>query len=298
MSQAGTQFVAVLAMCIAWDTAAGGEFAKRAGALESCRWTDAQSLAVRPPGRVDARKPGTSCVLTRGTDEATREMGEFVRLTPGPDASGRRSDTLHFLSYQGASIVILYALPESVTGWTDEQKENYSLKQWWDHVQNPVWDTDKFYLNYVLHPYWGAAYFVRSRERGYGEQASFWYAAALSASYEFGVEALFENPSIQDLIVTPVGGWLVGRYFMTVRENILANAADVSELPFQQRAVLTLTDPLGAINRTVDGWFGLEQRFTIQPFVMTHGVHAPAGDGVLPRVETEQVYGLTFTYVW
>lgn len=246
-----------------------------------------KALADHAPGGAERLEPNATCTLTHSPDPFSR-----------PDQAGRRSDTLHFLSYQGVSVAILYALPESFTGWTDEQKESYSLSQWWENVQNPEWDTDDFFLNFVAHPYWGAAYFVRSRERGYGELDSFLYSAALSASYEFGAEALFENPSIQDLIVTPVGGWLVGRYFMTVRENILADYGDAGELPFGQRAVLALTDPLGGINRSVDRWFGLDQRFTIQPFVRTRDVRHPIQGGVTRSVETERVYGFTFTYVW
>ena len=43
-------------------------------------------------------------------------------------------------------------------------------------------------------------------QRGYDERTSFWYSAAMSAAFEFGVEALFEEPSLQDIIITPVGG--------------------------------------------------------------------------------------------
>lgn len=273
--------MAVLAACIVFDTASGGVSAEHAGALEGCRRAAGQTFTARSPGLVDGLEFDTACIAKLSRDHR-----------------GRRSDTLHFFSYQAVSVAILYALPESVTGWTDEQRENYSLSQWWENVQDPEWDTDDFFLNYVTHPYWGAAYFVRSRERGYGEYDSFWYSAALSASYEFGAEALFENPSIQDLIVTPVGGWLVGRYFMAVREDILAGTEAVSELPLQQRVVLTLTDPLGAINRTVDRWFGLDQRFTVQPFVLTRDVRHGVQDGVTRPADTERVYGLTFIYVW
>lgn len=295
MSHSGTKYVAVLAACIVCDAAARGLSEEPAGALESCRRADGQALGEHLPGVVNRLELATACIVTRGPDQLTPIPDQFSRI---PDRRGRRSDTLHFLAYQGVSIAILYTLPESVTGWTDEQKENYSLSQWWENVQDPEWDTDDFFLNYVTHPYWGAAYFVRSRERGYDEYDSFWYSAALSASYEFGAEALFENPSIQDLIVTPVGGWLVGRYFMAVREDILAGKGAVSELPLEQRLVLTLTDPLGAINRTVDGWFGLDQRFTVQPFVLTQDVRHAVRDGVTRPVETERVYGLTFTFVW
>lgn len=277
MSHTRAKCVALLAAWMACDTAAGATPLEHAGRPESCGRAGGKPVTGRPPGCVPRPEP----------DPAR-----------SPDARGRRSDTLHFFAYQGVSIAILYALPESVTGWTDEQKENYSLSRWWDNVQDPEWDTDDFFLNYVTHPYWGAAYFVRSRERGYGEYASFWYSAALSASYEFGAEALFENPSIQDLIVTPVGGWLVGRYFMAVREDILAGNAEVGELPLKQRVVLALTDPLGALNRTVDGWFGLEQRFMFRPFVVTRELPAAAGEGLAGPVETERVYGISFTYAW
>jgi hypothetical protein len=36
--------------------------------------------------------------------------------------------------------------------------------------------------------------------------------AFASAPYEFGVEALFERPSYQDLFVTPIGGALLGGF--------------------------------------------------------------------------------------
>jgi hypothetical protein len=215
-----------------------------------------------------------------------------------PDWRGRRSDTYHFLAYQFGAIAVLYALPESVSGWTDEQKENYSMSQWWDHVTHPRWDTDDFYINYILHPYWGGTYFVRSRERGFDDVESFWYAAALSTAYEFGAEAIFEQPSIQDLIATPVGGWFVGRYFMTLREDILAGHDAMTELPFRQRVVLFMTDPLGAINRTVDGWFGLGQSFNVQPYVKERPVGDRGAIGGPVPLQTERVYGVTFTYVW
>jgi Domain of unknown function (DUF3943) len=253
-----------------------------------------QPLAERDPAQ---RYLVDDCLVP---DSGTFPGGTIVDADcgtpPPPDQRGRRSDTAHFLAYQFAAIAILYALPESATGWTDERKENYSLKQWWENVQEPHMDSDDFFLNYVTHPYWGAAYFVRSRERGYGPMASFWYSATLSAIYEFGAEALFEEPSLQDLIATPVGGWLVGSYFMHVREGIYAGHADGSEMPFKHRFVLVVTDPLGAINRTVDDWFGLDERFNIHPMIYDRPVaQRLGGDG---SGSTERVYGIGFTVVW
>jgi hypothetical protein len=275
----GTTWIAVLAACILCQTAAHGQATSSAVDIDYRNWITRASLEDGPDAAADLE-------LRIGLTEAD-----------SADSRGRRSDTIHFLSYQFAAIGILYTLPEDVTGWTEEQKENYSLSTWWENVQDPTWDSDEFYLNYILHPYWGAAYFVRSRERGYGEYDSFLYAAALSAAYEFGAEALFEQPSIQDLIVTPIGGWFVGHYFMTVRDDILAGSEPGTDRPFGQDVVLALTDPLGALNRTVDGWFGMEQRFAIQPFMLTRDVPQRLQGGEIAS-ETEWVYGLAFTYTW
>lgn len=97
-----------------------------------------------------------------------------------------------------------------MTGWTDEQKSDYSLSDWWDNVGNPSCDSDDFYINYIVHPYRGATYYVRASERGYDRRGAFWYSVLLSTMFEFGVGALFEAPSIQDLIITPTVGSLVG----------------------------------------------------------------------------------------
>ncbi len=213
-----------------------------------------------------------------------------------PDKQGRRSDTYHFLAYQAVSITILYALPESVTGWTQEQKDEYSLSKWWYNVRHPQWDSDDFYINYILHPYWGATYYVRSRERGFDRRSSFWYSAGMSAAYEFGVEALFEEVSIQDLIVTPVGGWFVGEYFMDVRDRIEARHDGSSKMPFRDRFVLVMTDPLGELNHVVDGWFGIGNDLTIMPY--QHPSSLSFETGYASTESPGKVYGLTIEYRW
>ena len=116
-----------------------------------------------------------------------------------PDRDGLKRDTWYFLGYQVVAFGILYAMPESVTGWTDEQKSSYSFSDWWDNVTNPGCDSDDFFINYVTHPYWGAAYYVRASERGYDSRGAFWYSVLLSSLYEFGAEALFEAVSYTHL---------------------------------------------------------------------------------------------------
>lgn len=191
-----------------------------------------------------------------------------VRPPDKPDSadwSGIRKDTAYFLGYQFSIIGVLYVMPASISGWTDETKDDFSIQQYKDNVSQIVWDKDDWWLNYVLHPYWGGVYYVRAQQRGFGPMGSFLYAATLSSLYEFGAEAFFEEPSIQDLIVTPVAGYFVGKYFMEVRANIYQNSA--GELSATDKFILVMTDPMGAMNEMVEGWFGKNSEVSLRPMI-------------------------------
>lgn len=213
------------------------------------------------------------------------------------DRAGLRRDTWYFLSYHVTTIGILYAMPDSVSGWTSEQKEGYSMSIWWDNVTHPQIDSDDFYINYILHPYWGAAYFVRARERGYNDMDSFWYAVLLSSAYEFGVEALFEEPSIQDIIVTPVGGALVGMYFMNVRDNIREREIGLGRRTTKDKWLWVLTDPLGALNRQVDRLFGWETDLQARPYSYVRRRDPDMLFEPAPW-DDDRVYGIEFRLRW
>lgn len=206
------------------------------------------------------------------------------------DPAGLRRDTWYFFGYHVAAVGILYVMPESVTGWTDEQKSGYSMSVWRENATNPSFDTDKAYINYILHPYWGAAYYVRARERGYDSQGAFWYSVLLSTVFEFGVEALFEEPSIQDLIITPVVGSIVGHYFMGVRHNIRANSSARGHLTGGEKWGMVLTDPLGSLNRQVDKWIGREASLNVYPYFSVQTGYAQQG--------SDPVIGLSFILTW
>lgn len=180
----------------------------------------------------------------------------------GTDWNGIERDTWYFLGYQFATIGVLYVAPESVSGWSEEQKNDYSFTRWKDNVRNPRWDKDQWWINYLLHPYWGGTYYVRAQERGLDRRQSFLYSVLLSTLFEFGAEALFEAPSYQDLVVTPLGGYLVGRYlFAPIRERIHAQPGEPG---WGTKTVLFLTDPLGAANAKMDAVFGLKENVSLQ----------------------------------
>lgn len=179
------------------------------------------------------------------------------------DWPGLRKDTGYFLGYQFAAIGVLYVAPEGISGWSDEQKDDRDFDKWKENAGDPQWDDDSWWINYVLHPYWGGAYYIRARERGLDRGQSFLYSALLSTLFEFGAEALFEQPSYQDLVITPVAGYLVGHYlFEPLRERIRARPGAPD---WTDKTLLFLTDPLGVANVQVDRLFGVRADLSLQP---------------------------------
>lgn len=171
------------------------------------------------------------------------------------DWGGLARDTAFLLSYQIVGVAIIYSLPESVSKWSQSAKNNIGFDRWWDNVTHPGWDDDSWAVNYLGHSYFGATYYIRARERGFDRIDSFLYSAFASALYEFGVEALFERPSYQDLIVTPVGGALLGGFVFEPVRNWISRKP---ELKWYDHVVLIATDPIGALNYFAESLIGIK----------------------------------------
>ncbi len=179
-----------------------------------------------------------------------------------PDWRGVRRDTGYFLGYQVAILGVIYVLPASVSKW-DKSEAGNAFKRWRENVSNPVWDDDDWWINYVLHPYWGATYYVRGRERGLDKGQSFLFSVALSTLFEYTLEAIFEPVSLNDLIITPVAGSLLGEFvFAPLRARIRAKPG---ELDWTDKTLLALTDPLGVVSAWTDRTFGVVSDVSVRP---------------------------------
>jgi hypothetical protein len=173
------------------------------------------------------------------------------------DWAGIGRDTALLLGYETVLGVPLYLM----TDGADKAQPKAMMETWWDNVRHPHWDADPWVVNYVGHPYVGAAYYIRARERGFGRATSFLYAALLSTAFEYGVESLFEPPSYQDLIVTPVAGAAIGAFiFEPLRNRIKAKP----ERAWHDRVILMVTDPVGAINGVFEWLFGITPDLQLQ----------------------------------
>ncbi len=146
---------------------------------------------------------------------------------------------------------ILAILPESFTNWDKSELKEFH-KKWWDNVSSgPVMDEDDLFLNYITHPYFGGVYYIVARDSGYNQWNSFIYSFLMSTFYwEYGIEAVAEVPSLQDLIITPVGGWLYGEWAYRQKRSIVANDNLVLGSSALGSTALFLLDPVGML----DGW--------------------------------------------
>jgi hypothetical protein len=90
---------------------------------------------------------------------------------------------------------------------------SHNLKTGWE------WDTDRFGMNFFLHPYTGAGYFNSARANGYSflESVPFAFGGSLMWEY-FGENTL---PSINDLINTTVTGAFLGEITYKLSSDFL-----------------------------------------------------------------------------
>jgi hypothetical protein len=120
---------------------------------------------------------------------------------------------------RGASMILvsealmmgaLASLPQSVTKWKGDyiERAGNNLHRAWN--EPPVWDEDHWEINYIGHPYAGSLYYNTLRSQGASFTESLLFSAFISTSWEYFFEALAEQPSIQDLFVTPLAGALIG----------------------------------------------------------------------------------------
>lgn len=150
------------------------------------------------------------------TDEAHSRRRDFKF------ASFKRPEimkqTIRIALVLGVSLGGLYMLPESVTNW---DKSTFFDKYTDNITAGPRFDEDDWFLNYIGHPYVGAVYYRMAMDAGLSPRESFAYSAFVSTvMWEYGIEALAERPSIQDLVVTPVFGSILGELFIRWENGI------------------------------------------------------------------------------
>jgi len=130
--------------------------------------------------------------------------------------------SINVAGYNLAMGTYLVIAPENVSKWN--KKEKFRMKSISKHYKSsftaaPVIDNDLWVINYIGHPYQGGFYYNSLRSQNAGASASALFCLSQSLLWEYGWEAGMEQPSIQDIISTPIAGILVGElsHIATIR---------------------------------------------------------------------------------
>lgn len=169
----------------------------------------------------------------------------------GEDGARLRSQVASTFAYGLGMLTLLYALPEDSTGWTED---GCPFSRWKEHIKRaPEWDRNKWGWNYAGHAYIGGMYYQTARKSGYRQWDSFVYSVLMSTFFwEFGIEATAEVPSVQDLVYTPVAGWLVGEWMYQTEQKVRANNNQVLNSSILGGLTLILLDPIDSAGRGVN----------------------------------------------
>jgi hypothetical protein len=119
-----------------------------------------------------------------------------------------------------------------------------NLTQGWE------WDTDRFGINFIGHPYSGTLSFNAGRANGYNYYQSFCFAVGGSLMWEYFGE--ITRPSYNDIIYTPVNGAFLGEILYRFSSNILDDRTRGTERVFREIAA-GLIDPMRGFNRLIQG---------------------------------------------
>ncbi len=227
-------------------------------------WTIGQSIPAWSPGRMgvsqgardpqvmqpslDLKKPWVAPPFDPRTDPYLRAM--LPTPTPTPVKEGLHHKlwfvTLELFAVQTASILIFAAMPQDVSGFENPNVGNIFRFA----AEGPHFDNDRWGFNYIGHPLSGSEYYLIARNRGATWWQGFLYSFGWSAFWEYVTEGLYERASIQDLIVTPVGGTLLGELRYQVRRSLLNPRTGKADNLALQIVVIAL-DPVQAISEAI-----------------------------------------------
>ncbi|WP_028108095.1 DUF3943 domain-containing protein [Ferrimonas futtsuensis] len=174
----------------------------------------------------------------------------------GEDKARLWSQTKSLMAYGVGVAGVIALLPEDISNW--ETSDDRLLSKWWENVsEGPVWDRDVWHINYIGHPYFGGVYYQVARKSGYRQWDAFVYSFLMSTFYwEYGLEAFAEVPSIQDIVVTPVLGWVYGEWAFHKEQEIWANGGKVWGSEGWGSTALFFLDPVDSIGRGVNSLVG------------------------------------------
>ena len=120
----------------------------------------------------------------------------------------------------------------------------YNIQKGWE------WDTDRFGINFIGHPYSGTLSYNAGRSNGYNYWQSFGFSVGGSLMWEYFGENT--RPSYNDIIDTPVSGAFLGEILYRLSSNVLDDRSRGTQRFFRELCAGIL-NPVRRLNRLVQG---------------------------------------------
>lgn len=264
---------------------------------EECFEVAKRLTSVRDLCLQDEENPYVSVIKFNATDSEVNYRTEidFSNLSDKNQAVLKDTRNLGLMSV--GMMGLIFALPEDVSNWDrDEMKLDMLGNKWKENVKaGPVVDKDDWALNYIGHPYAGAAYYTMARHRGLNKMQSFGYSVFVSTfMWEYGIEAFAETPSVQDLIITPIIGSLLGEGFYQWDKKIRANDSKLLGSKVLGSTALVLMNPAGGLSD------GINSLLESQDFLVDSKTYFVMGNSPIKEslgpLEDDSYFGLEFEF--
>jgi hypothetical protein len=207
---------------------------------------------------------GVADVTSQNGNEQAEPGGLIGPVQPGKESEQRgrtqRDHTLNWETGAGRSYLIpgvevlayLFLLNQFDRHYT-EPTSTYATNgdTIWHNLTDSTWvvDNDQFSVNQFLHPYSGSIYYGFARSAGLTFWESFLYSAAGSFLWEIGGETT--KPSINDMIMTPIGGTFLGEPLFRMASLLLET--DEGKPGFWRELGAAVISPPTGFNRLVFG---------------------------------------------
>lgn len=140
-------------------------------------------------------------------------------------------------------MVTLILMPREITKWEEDWMKAAGRNYTRAFTSPPVMDQDDWAINYIGHPVAGAYYYNAVRSQNATWWQSFLFSTVQSFIWEYFIEGCAEQPSIQDLIVTPIGGFALGE-----PAHLATMAMRRNGFNFIEKVVTFIINPMFVLN--------------------------------------------------
>jgi len=148
--------------------------------------------------------------------------------------------------FEAGAFAILAALPRSISQWDEISGQSISQQYRRTFSAPPRPDTDHWYINYIAHPYQGMLFYNSVRSQNAKVWQSSLYTVGHVLVWEYALEGGLEQPSIQDLIVTPLAGIALGELAHFCSMRMARNG-----FKWYETATIFIINPMFALNNKV-----------------------------------------------